>query len=62
LAVNGFGGDGIAVTGGSAHLIVGNYVRTNATGTAALGNDDDGIDLKNSPNNIVGGGTAVIAT
>ena len=35
--------------------IQGNYIGLNAAGTAALGNSDRGIYVKNSTNNLIGG-------
>lgn len=46
--------DGIFVTGGGANTISGNYVGTNASGTAGLGNQGSGILLLNSKGNTVG--------
>lgn len=47
--------NGILVSAG-ANVIIGNYIGTDATGSAALGNDDSGIIL--SSGNRVGGTTA----
>ena len=40
LVINRFGGDGIAITGSGAsnNVVLGNFIGTNAAGTAALGN------------------------
>ena len=40
LVINRFGGDGIAITGSGAsnNAVLGNFIGTNAAGTAALGN------------------------
>ncbi|HXG10778.1 MAG TPA: Calx-beta domain-containing protein, partial [Gemmataceae bacterium] len=39
----------------TGNLVQGNFIGTDVTGTAALGNDFDGIRIENSPNNTVGG-------
>jgi CSLREA domain-containing protein len=50
---------GVGVLGESnANAIVGNRIGTDATGTAALGNGTDGIRIRGSSNNLVGGTTA----
>jgi hypothetical protein len=52
--ISGNGGDGIRV-GASARLAVpigGNYVGTNATGTATLGNDGNGINVEAGPTGV----------
>jgi hypothetical protein len=48
---------GIAVGAGSTQIL-GNYVGTNAAGTAAIPNLADGISIQSSSNNTVGGTTA----
>jgi hypothetical protein len=45
---------GVDVSGGSANVIQGNYIGTNATGTAAIPNVF-GVELGNSNNGVVGG-------
>ena len=54
------GGEGIAVNGSSAtgDTIAGNYVGTDVTGTMALGNEEDGIQLNTASNNTIGGLTS----
>ena len=52
IVVNGFGG-------ARASEIRGNFVGTNAAGTAALGNASDGIDVAQSSNNLIGGAGAL---
>ncbi len=51
-ANNGILVDGVASTG---NVIAGNYVGLDATGTVAIPNSDDGVDLSDAPNNTVGG-------
>ena len=38
--------------------VVGNYIGTNAAGTAQLGNDRQGIYINGSSGNVIGGTTA----
>jgi hypothetical protein len=52
------GDDGIFVTGGQLNHIEGNYIGTNAAGTAALGNSGAGIALDGTTLQTVGGGLA----
>jgi VCBS repeat-containing protein len=49
--------DGIVIDGGSGNVVLGNYVGTNAFGTGAVGNSEDGIWLNNASNNVIGGAT-----
>ena len=37
-----------------ATLVIGNYIGTDHMGTAAVGNSGDGVDITDSPNNLVG--------
>ncbi len=50
-------GDGIAFLGSgtSGNVVQGNYVGVNAAGTGAILNNDDGVDINSSSNNLVGG-------
>src|SRR5205823_1641305 len=50
------GGDGVNIFGGSANVVQGNYVGTDASGAAALGNGLRGVEVDGSGNMI--GGTA----
>lgn len=47
----------ISQSGSTGNQVVGNFIGTNAAGTAALGNGNDGVTL-NAPGNTVGGITA----
>ncbi len=56
-----FGRDGIFITGGGSddNIVQGNYIGTDAAGTTALGNLDDGISIMaGAKNNIIGGTSA----
>jgi hypothetical protein len=56
LVINRFKGNGIIISGKSLNLIVSNYIGTNANGTVALGNGQDGISLQGSTTaNSIGG-------
>lgn len=56
--VSGNGLAGIVIFPGSAgNGIVGNYIGTNASGTAALGNSNCGIRIVDAPDNVIGGTT-----
>jgi len=52
--ISGNGGSGIQI-GGQMTTVLGNFIGTNAAGTAAIGNGDRGIRIFNSPGNLVGG-------
>jgi len=59
LIINRFGRDGIAIRGGTSNVIEGNYIGTNAAGTAAMANGNEGIFLTDgAQNNLIGGTTA----
>jgi CSLREA domain-containing protein len=50
--------DGIVLSSPSTdNTVQGNYVGTNASGTAAIGNEEDGIELANAASNLIGGTT-----
>jgi hypothetical protein len=53
--ISGNGNTGLRFSGSSSNKVFGNYIGTNATGTADLGNDNQGIRLENASNNKVGG-------
>ena len=57
--ISGNGGDGIAmVLGASGNQVLGNYIGTDISGTAVLGNTSNGIQIHDAPSNTVGGVTA----
>ena len=58
--ISGNGGSGVLIIGGSAtiNFVQGNYIGTNASGTAALGNSGDGVFISGAANNLIGGTTA----
>lgn len=57
--VSGNGRNGVRLAGvGRPSQVGGNYVGVNATGTSALGNDDDGIELDEAAVVVTVGGTA----
>ena len=58
LAIHSFGGSGIQLIDSDGNTIVGNYIGTDASGTATgLGNANRGIILDNSGSNQIGGAT-----
>jgi streptogramin lyase len=57
--ISGNGQDGVMIQGGNGGLIAGNWVGTDATGTFALGNVEEGIDIGSlSTGIVIGGATA----
>jgi hypothetical protein len=46
---------GIRLTGGSANLVQGNFIGTDAAGTAALGNGVEGIAIGDASGDVIGG-------
>jgi hypothetical protein len=64
LVIDRFRGNGIVLSGGGGNTVLGNYIGTNATGVAALGNGDPvqvsgtGLLVTNSPGNTIGGATS----
>lgn len=58
--VSGNRGDGILLTGAGAanNVIQGNRIGTNASGTAAIPNQEDGIEVNGGQNNTIGGAAA----
>jgi hypothetical protein len=56
LVISGFSKHGIEVLDNSCQ-IVGNFIGTNAAGTAASANSQDGIRISNASNNTIGGTT-----
>ena len=51
-------GDGLDVVNASGTQMQGNFIGTNANGTAALPNARDGVYMYGGPNNTIGGATA----
>ena len=57
--ISGNGSHGIFIFGsGDNNVVQGNYIGTNAAGTAALGNDGDGIHASTSNGTVIGGTAA----
>ena len=46
--IQGFGGNGIEITGPGGNVIEGNFIGTNAAGTGAQGNAGNGIQIVDS--------------
>jgi CSLREA domain-containing protein len=57
LVINRFSGNGIIISGTGGNTVQGNYLGTNAAGSADLGNSLDGIRIDDSANNVIGGTT-----
>jgi parallel beta-helix repeat protein len=55
LVINRFGLDGILIDEGGSHLIVGNYIGTDVTGTAIRANVQEGVYISGSIGNVIGG-------
>jgi hypothetical protein len=60
LVVNRFAGNGVLLSGSGAtgNKVLGNFVGTNAAGTADLGNGLDGVEIFDASDNTVGGARA----
>ena len=58
--ISGNESDGVVISGASSqsNFVLGNYIGTDVTGTADLGNSDIGVYIFNAPNNTVGGAAA----
>ena len=56
--IAGNSGNGVAIAGSSSTLVAMNWIGTNATGTAKLGNTGDGIYLNQASSSTIGGTTA----
>jgi uncharacterized repeat protein (TIGR01451 family) len=57
LVINRFDGDGIDLSG-SGYIIEGNYIGTNATGTAGSGNGGTGVLINSGSGTLIGGTSA----
>ncbi len=57
LVINQFGADGINLLDLGGNTIACNYIGTNVSGTADVGNAQDGIYVYNSTDNLIGGAT-----
>ncbi len=53
--ISGNAGDGVSIVSATSNLIAGNWIGTNALGTAALGNTGDGVYLNQATGNTIGG-------
>ncbi len=62
LAVNRFALNGILIFGSSTrgNKVEGNFIGTDAAGSSALGNGDDGVVVSGAPNNTIGGTAAAV--
>ncbi|MCP5090943.1 MAG: DUF4347 domain-containing protein, partial [Gammaproteobacteria bacterium] len=58
LVINQFTDNGIEIDSSNNNLILGNYIGTDASGTTALGNGNDGIWIYQADDNVVGSTTA----
>jgi hypothetical protein len=62
LVINRFHNDGILLTGSTGgDVIEGNYIGTDVTGTVALANGHDGVEIRNSAHNTIGRTTAAMS-
>jgi hypothetical protein len=57
LAINRFGDDGIRVATNGGNTIEGCFIGTDTTGAIDLGSSGDGVDIRDAPDNTVGGTT-----
>ena len=55
LVINNFSSHGIRLGTNGGNILRGNFIGTNADGTAAASNDGSGIFIDNVPNNTIGG-------
>ena len=58
LVINRFGGYGISIGTNGRNVVEGNFIGTDATGTADLGNTWSGVAISATSNNVIGGTTA----
>lgn len=49
-----FVGNGITLEGGGGNVVQANFIGTDTSGTIALGNENDGVFIRNSSNNLIG--------
>ncbi len=56
LVINGFN-NGIEISWAGNNQILGNYIGTDISGTIAVGNDGDGVEIYEAANNTIGGTT-----
>ena len=54
-------GNGIRLATGGSNIVEGNFIGTDVTGTADLGNAANGVYVRNSPSNTIGGTTLALA-
>ncbi len=57
ISGNGLSGVFMESAGATGNVVQGNYIGTNATGTAGVGNDLNGVTTSEAPNNTIGGDT-----
>jgi hypothetical protein len=55
LVINNFGGSGIRLFGTGGNVVEGNYIGTDPSGTIDRGNSSGGVEIFNSPGNLIGG-------
>ena len=55
--ISGNAGNGIFISSGNNNLIEGNYIGTNVSGTVAVANADEGIEIACGTGNTIGGST-----
>jgi titin len=58
LVINRFGGDGIELSGSGGNVVEGNYIGTDVTGIADLGNSQNGVYIAGASSNTIGGTAA----
>ncbi len=58
LVINGFASNGIFISDNPGNVITGNYIGTNADGTAAVPNGTDGVGIYHSSGHTIGGTSA----
>jgi uncharacterized repeat protein (TIGR01451 family) len=58
LVINSFDGNGVEVSGGSNVHVEGNFIGTNAGGTAGKANSESGVAIIGGDGNLIGGATA----